>query len=290
MKSMTGYGRAQAALPDGTQLSITLRSVNHRFLDLSLKMRDDLGALEAPLRKLVGATVARGHVDLSVRVMRPAAGGAVSIDGAAAARYAEAWDALSKERGLPRELSARDLLSLPGVVRVGEDEAGEALGAAVLEAAAAAVADFDASRKREGEALAAALAAILDRLEAGIGKVSEAREGLAERLLAQLRERVAKLADGVPLDEARVAQEIALLAYRADITEEVDRFRAHLVEARRLMKGEHAAGKRLDVLAQELQREANTASQKARELPLTRVLLDLKSDVEALKEQIQNVE
>ena len=289
MKSMTGYGRAQAALPDGTQLSITLRSVNHRFLDLSLKMRDDLGALEAPLRKLVGATVARGHVDLSVRVTR-SAGGAVSIDGAAAARYAEAWDALSKERGLPRELTARDLLSLPGVVRVGEDEAGEALGAAVLETAAAALADFDASRRREGEAVATALEAILERLEAGIGKVSEAREGLAERLLAQLRERVAKLADGVPLDEARLAQEIALLADRADITEEVDRFRAHLVEARRLMKGEHTSGKRLDVLAQELHREANTASQKARELPLTRVLLDLKSDVEALKEQIQNVE
>ncbi len=289
MKSMTGYGRAQTALPDGTQISITLRGVNHRFLDLSLKMRDDLGALEAPLRKLVGATVARGHVDLSVRVTR-STGGAVSIDGAAAARYAEAWDALSKERGLPRELTARDLLSLPGVVRVGEDEAGEALGAAVLETAAAALADFDASRRREGEAVATALASILDRLEAGIGKVSEAREGLAERLLAQLRERVAKLADSVPLDEGRLAQEIALLADRADITEEVDRFRAHLVEARRLMKGEHASGKRLDVLSQELHREANTASQKARELPLTRVLLDLKSDVEALKEQIQNVE
>ncbi len=289
MKSMTGFGRAQAALPDGTQLSITLRSVNHRFLDLSLKFRDDLGALEAPLRKLVGATVARGHVDLSVRVTR-SAGGAVSIDGAAAARYAEAWDALSKDRGLPRELTARDLLSLPGVVRVAEDEAGEALAAAVLETAAAALSDFDASRRREGEALANALGSILDRLEAGIGNVSEAREGLAERLLAQLRERVAKLADSVPLDEARLAQEIALLADRADITEEVDRFRAHLVEARRLMKGEHASGKRLDVLAQELHREANTASQKARELPLTRVLLDLKSDVEALKEQIQNVE
>lgn len=289
MKSMTGFGRAQAALPDGTQLSITLRSVNHRFLDLSLKMRDDLGALEAPLRKLVGATVARGHVDLSVRVTR-STGGAVSIDGAAAERYAETWDAISRDRGLPRELTARDLLSLPGVVRVGEDEAGEALGTAVLETAAAALSDFDASRRREGESLASALAAILDRLEAGIGKVSEAREGLAERLLAQLRERVAKLADSVPLDEARLAQEIALLADRADITEEVDRFRAHLVEARRLMKGEHASGKRLDVLAQELHREANTASQKARELPLTRVLLELKSDVEALKEQIQNVE
>jgi len=289
VKSMTGFGRAQAALSDGTQISITVRSVNHRFLDLSLKMRDDLGALEAPLRKLVTQSVARGHVDLSVRVARPA-GGAVSLDGGAAGRYAAEWRRLAAENSLPAELTARDLLSLPGVVRVGEDEAGEALGAAVLDAAAAALSDFDASRRREGEALKGALSAILERLEAGIAKVAEAREGLAERLLAQLRERVAKLAAGVPLDEARLAQEVALLADRADITEEIDRFRAHLVEARRLLGGGTASGKRLDVLAQELHREANTSSQKARELPLTRVLLDLKSDVEALKEQIQNVE
>lgn len=289
MKSMTGFGRAQASLPDGTQLSITVRSVNHRFLDLSLKMRDDLGALEAPLRKLVSQAVARGHVDLSVRVARPA-GGAVSLDGATAGRYVDEWRRLSEANGLPPELTARDLLSLPGVVRVGEDEAGESLGAAILETAGTALADFDASRSREGEALRSALGAILDRLEAGIARVDEAREGLGERLLAQLRERVAKLAASVPLDEARLAQEVALLADRADITEEIDRFRAHLVEARRLMSGGAASGKRLDVLSQELQREANTSSQKARELPLTRVLLDLKSDVEALKEQIQNVE
>ncbi len=289
MKSMTGFGRAQAALPDGTQISITLRSVNHRFLDLALKMRDDLGALEAPLRKLVGATVVRGHVDLSVRVTRPA-GAAVTIDGATAARYAETWISLAAERDLPTGLSARDLLSLPGVVRVAEDEAGESLAGAIQEAAAAALADFDASRRREGEAVRSALSAVLDRLDEAIGRVASEREGLSERLLAQLRERVAKLAAGVPLDEARLAQEVALLADRADITEEVDRFRAHLVEVRRLLAGASACGKRLDVLAQELHREANTASQKARELPLTRILLDLKSDVEALKEQIQNVE
>ncbi len=289
MKSMSGFGRAQSVLPDGTQISITVRGVNHRFLDLSLKMRDDLGALEAPLRKLVSSAVARGHVDLSVRVSKPA-GGAVSIDGATAGRYAQEWRRLAEVNALPGELSARDLLSLPGVVRVAEDEAGESLGTAILDATRGALDDFDASRRREGEATADALGVILDRLESGIARVSEARDGLSERLLAQLRERVAKLAAGVPLDEARLAQEVALLADRADITEEIDRFRAHLVEARRLMEGGPASGKRLDVLAQELHREANTSSQKARELPLTRVLLDLKSDVEAFKEQIQNVE
>jgi uncharacterized protein (TIGR00255 family) len=217
-------------------------------------------------------------------------GGAVSLDGATAGRYAEEWRRLADTNALPGELTARDLLSLPGVVRVAEDESGEALGATVLEWAAVALADFDACRRREGAALKSALETVLARLESGISRVADAREGLAERLLAQLRERVAKLAAGVPLDESRLAQEVALLADRADITEEIDRFRAHLVEARRLLGGEAAAGKRLDVLAQELHREANTSGQKARELPLTRVLLDLKSDVEALKEQIQNVE
>lgn len=289
MKSMTGFGRAQAALADGTQVSVTVRGVNHRFLDLALKLRDDLGVLEAPLRKAVSASVVRGRVDLSVRVTRPA-GGAVSLDGAAAGRYAEEWRRLAGPNGLPADLTARDLLSLPGVVRVADDEAGEALGAGVLEAVETALADFDASRRREGAALRDALEAILGRLEAGISRVAEAREGLSERLLVQLRERIVKLAAGVPLDEARLAQEVALLADRADIAEEVDRFRAHLAEVRRLLAGDEACGKRLDVLAQELHREANTSGQKARELPLTRILLDLKSDVEAFKEQVQNVE
>ena len=197
MKSMTGFGRAQAALADGTQISVTVRGVNHRFLDLSLKMRDDLGALEAPLRKLVSSVVVRGHVDLSVRVTRPA-GGTASIDGATAGRYAEEWRRLAEANGLPGEVTARDLLSLPGVVRVAEDEAGEALGAAILQATRAALDDFDASRCREGVATKAALCAVLDRLEAGIASVAEAREGLSERLLSQLRERVARLAAGIP--------------------------------------------------------------------------------------------
>ena len=111
MKSMSGFGRAQSALPDGTQISITVRGVNHRFLDLSLKMRDDLGALEAPLRKLVSSAVARGHVDLSVRVSKPA-GGAVSIDGATAGRYAQEWRRLAEVNALPgRAVGARPALA-----------------------------------------------------------------------------------------------------------------------------------------------------------------------------------
>ena len=290
VKSMTGFGRAQAALPDGTQISITVRGVNHRFLDLSLKMRDDLGALEAPLRKLVSSAVARGHVDLSVRVVagrREARSRSTARRRGATPRSGGGSRRRTRSRASCRRATCSRCRASSASART---RRASRSGPRSSRRRASALDDFDASRRREGEATAAALGVILDRLESGIARVDEAREGLAERLLAQLRERVAKLAAGIPLDEARLAQEVALLADRADITEEIDRFRAHLVEARRLMEGEPAAGKRLDVLAQELHREANTSSQKARELPLTRVLLDLKSDVEALKEQIQNVE
>lgn len=291
MKSMTGFGRAQSALEDGTLVTVTVRSVNHRFLDLSLKLRDDLAPLESQLRKLVQDSVTRGHVDLTVRLERPP-GRTAAFDEDALSRYASLWRALARERDLPADLTARDLLSLPGAVRTSEeaDTAGASVTEAVLAAVRTALAAHDETRRREGAALAEVLGTILGRLEAGLARLDEARQGLSDRLLASLKERVAALAAGVPLDEARLAAEVALLADRADISEEVDRFRAHLVEARSLCRGDGAIGKRLDFLVQELHREANTSGSKARELGAVRLVLDLKADVEALREQVQNVE
>ncbi|MCE7960491.1 MAG: DUF1732 domain-containing protein [Acidobacteria bacterium ACB2] len=154
----------------------------------------------------------------------------------------------------------------------------------------AALADLDRTRAREGEALRSAVAAIVSRLEAGVSRLEEERVGLVERIQAQLSERVRKIVEGIALDEARLAQEVALLAEKADVAEEIDRLRAHLAEIRRLLGTEGPSGKRLDFLAQELHRETNTAGQKSRELPALRAVLDLKADVEALKEQVQNVE
>lgn len=290
MRSMTGFGKASGTLPDGTEVSVVARAVNHRFLDVALKLRDEWAAAEPALRKAVGERVQRGHVDLLVRTSRAAVRTA-AFDGEAAARYAAAWREAAEELSLPSDLSARDLLALPGVVKTEEsaepDEAArEALAALVREA----VAELDRTRRREGEALAAALAAIVGRLEAGVARLDEERAGLVERLYAQLRERVRKLAEGFPLDEGRFAQEAALLADRGDVSEEIDRLKAHLVEIRRLLGASEPVGKRLDFLAQELHRETNTAGQKSRELPALRAVLDLKSDVEALKEQVQNVE
>ena len=290
MKSMTGFGRATATLPDGTELSVIVRGVNHRFLDLAIKMRDEFAPLEPALRRLVGEFVLRGHVDLLIRSQRPA-GKTATFDAEAAARYAGLWKETAAAMGLPSELTARDLLSLPGVVRTDEPaEADEAVRQALIATVRRALEDFDATRYKEGEAVKGALEAILTRLEEGVARLDRECDQVAARLAETLRERVKKLAEGVPLDEGRLAQEVALLADRADISEEIDRQKAHLAEVRSRIGEEGSIGKRLDFLAQELHRETNTAGQKSRELPALRAVLDLKSDVEALKEQVQNVE
>jgi uncharacterized protein (TIGR00255 family) len=292
MKSMTGFGRAGATLPDGTELSVVVRGVNHRFLDLALKLRDEYASAEPALRRAVGKVVTRGHVDVLIRTTRaPGASGTVRIDMEAAEKYAREWREDSSNRGLPGELSPRDLLSLPGVVRQEEAAPGEGTFEEIfVTTVEEALRDFDAARRREGDSLLLTFKEILLRIDAGVALLDAARAGISDRIAASLRERIEKLAAGIPLDEGRLAQEVAQLADRADITEEIDRLKTHLAEARRLLAADGAIGRRLDHLAQELHREVNTSGSKVREAGATKLVLDLKSELEAFKEQVQNVE
>jgi uncharacterized protein (TIGR00255 family) len=293
MKSMTGFGKAAGTLPDGTEVSVVVKGVNHRFLDLGLKLRDEYASSEPAIRKAVAKVVQRGHVDVLIRTTRPAsATAAARIDMDAADKYARDWREDSLKRGLPADLSARDLLALPGVVRT--DDAGAAADSTFEEIFVSlvdeALQDFDAARAREGAALFLTFKEILQRIDAGVALLDSARGGISERIAASLRERIEKLAAGIPLDEGRLAQEVAQLADRADITEEIDRLKTHLTEARRLLAADGAIGRRLDHLAQELHREVNTSGSKVREAGATKLVLDLKSELEAFKEQVQNVE
>jgi uncharacterized protein (TIGR00255 family) len=290
MKSMTGFGRATATLLDGTEANVVVRGVNHRFLDVALKLRDEYAALEPAIRKAVAAVAARGHIDVLVRTTRPAGAG-VKIDMDAAERYAREWKENSSKRGLPGELTARDLLSLPGVLRAEETAEGDpSIETSLVALVEQALKDFDAARAREGAALSLTFEEILQRVDKGVTLLDAARAGISDRILGNLRERIEKLAAGIPLDEARLAQEVAQLADRADITEEIDRLKTHLAETRRLLAAGGPVGRRLDHLAQELHREVNTSGSKVREAGATKLVLDLKSELEAFKEQVQNVE
>jgi uncharacterized protein (TIGR00255 family) len=290
MKSMTGFGKAAGPLADGTEASVVVRGVNHRFLDVAVKLRDEYAAAEPSIRKAVAAVAARGHIDVLIRTTRPAGLG-VTIDTEAAARYATFWKEDASKRGLPGELTARDLLSLPGVLRAEESADGDSsFEASLLDLVDKALREFDQARAREGAALSLTFEEILQRIDKGISQLDAARAGISDRIAASLRERIAKLAAGVALDEARLAQEVALLADRADITEEIDRLKTHLAEARRLLATGGPVGRRLDHLAQELHREVNTSGSKVREAGATKLVLDLKSELESFKEQVQNLE
>ena len=292
MKSMTGFGKAAGTLPDGTEVSVVVKGVNHRFLDLGLKLRDEYASAEPALRRAVAKVVQRGHVDVLIRTTRPlSAAGTARIDMEAAARYASEWREDSSNKGLLGELSPRDLLSLPGVVRQEETAPGEGTFEEIFVSLVdEALQDFDAARAREGAALHSTFEEILRRIDAGVARLDAERVGISDRIQSNLRERISKLAAGVPLDEGRLAQEVAQLADRADITEEIDRLKTHLAEARRLLAADGAIGRRLDHLAQELHREVNTSGSKVREAGATKLVLDLKSELEAFKEQVQNVE
>ena len=292
MRSMTGYGEASG---ENARYGITvsLRAVNHRFLDVQLRIGDELRSSEAALRDLLGKEVSRGRVEARVEV-RPVAERKVEVQvNMGVVRAAHATIHQLVEAGLvERGLSAGDLLRLPEAFRVDvgseawEPEDHELL----LRVAGEAVTQLVAGREREGANLVAILDERLNGLDAVVVRLDGMRGNVREEIAAALRKRLAELLGGQPLDEARIAQEVALLVDRSDVSEEIDRLRAHVEHFRSVTREPGAAGKRLDFLTQEIFRELNTLGAKCRNAEMTRAVLDAKVLSEQMREQVQNVE
>ncbi len=291
IRSMTGFGAAAGSI-GGVSISVELRSVNHRFFNPGIKLPPSLAPWESNARDALRRRVARGHVTLSVRVDRASQAG-TAIDEAAFAAGAAALAALQQRHNLGGVVDVATVLRLPDVVRSAAPE-DESSGTpeefiAIVEAAANALSQ---SRDEEGARLAAILSERIGLLAATLGRIA----GRApERIAAhrdRLRENVQHLLDGRPADEQRIAQEIALLAERLDIGEEVDRFSAHLAAFRKTLAdgGEGGVGKRLGFLLQELLREANTIGSKSYDAGLQAEVVLLKEELERIREQVENIE
>ncbi len=292
MRSMTGYGEASGG-NDRRAVTVSLKAVNHRFLDLQLRLSDELRASEAALRELLGRDLVRGRIEARVEARTLGERGSrVEID-LELVRAVHAALRAPLDAGLVTGgLSAGDLLRLPAALRVETpagawDEADEDL---LLRTAAAAAAQLTASREAEGAGLAAALTDRLEALAATVERLDLLRGPVLAETAAALRRRVADLLAGQTLDEARIAQEVALLADRGDVTEEIDRLRSHLAHFATVAAGAGASGKRLDFLTQEILRELNTLGAKCRNAEMVRIVLDAKVLCEQLREQVQNVE
>ena len=296
---MTGIGEA-AELRGGLSVNVTVRSVNHRFLDLAIRLKQPFRMLEPELRAAVGTEIRRGRVELTVDIETASTTAGLEVSDEVAEslqKAARRW----RRRGLVRsELTAGELLAAPRVVRP-EPEA-DRLSAEerdfVVDISRRALAGLAAERRREGAVLAAALGAHLDGLERCAATLTSRRQSVIASTAGDLEARVGELLKtrgllseaGGGLDPARVVQEVALLVERSDIAEELDRLQGHLEGFRSAMEGEGAIGRRLDFLTQEILRELNTIGSKSRDLEMQREVVEGKVLCEQLREQVQNVE
>jgi uncharacterized protein (TIGR00255 family) len=294
--SMTGFASATHDA-EGATTSVTVKSVNHRFLDVQLRVPGPLAAAENALRTQIQQRLARGRVEVTVTVQtRRVTTPTVELDEAFAGRLATAIERARELGVVSGMLQPGDLLRFPQALAVREapvaspeDEAAQVKRGAEM-ALAAALEALDTMRRREGELLRADLDARRATLAAAIERVAEAAVQGQGVLKARLHERVGDLAGGVALDPAAVAQEVVRFVARSDISEELVRFRAHLVHWSDLAGGPEPCGRKLDFLLQEMNREVNTIGSKSEGLQVSPIIVDMKAELERMREQVQNVE
>lgn len=294
IRSMTGYGQGAAEAP-GIKVTVELRSVNNRFADLKLRLPDELAPFEHELRRKILATVKRGRIDVELRLERTGGTDApLVLNRPLVAAALSAMRALREEYGVEGDWDLRAVMSVPGIFQTGDaaaslDDTGRAAVDRALELALAAL---DAERRREGGLLTADLVERVSSMKGTVATIRELATAIPAALQKRIAERVQLLVAQLALDPARVAQEAAFLAERADITEEIVRLTGHLDHALNLLaeSGGEPVGKRLEFLLQEILRETNTIASKSGDLGINRQALTLKSDAEKIREQIQNLE
>jgi uncharacterized protein (TIGR00255 family) len=290
---MTGFGRAEFEL-GGAGFQVEVRTVNHRHLDVQVRLPRSLSRFEPELRRRLQGRFARGKVEASVAGRAGTPLETLRVDAEVAAGYVRAVRELAARHALSPDLDAARLLALPGVARLAEPELPEPDFAAALAAAVERAAEGAAAMRRaEGEALARELALRLDRVETLLGQLSERAVSVQAAVRERLRKRAEQLAAELgQRDDARLAQELVWAADRLDVTEELVRLRSHVGQFRAALDGpgEGGVGRRLEFLLQELQREANTIGSKAADAPVAHLIVDLKTELERAREQVLNVE
>ena len=292
MQSMTGYGRAFVEI-DGRQMTVEVKSVNHRFLDIAFRMPRNLMFLEDAARKVIGARLARGHVDVFVTYRNLRADSRiVQVDDALFSAYLDALRALRGAAGLDLrdDSTLMGIAQLPDVMVVTEAEEDRDAVRTLLETALnQALDELCAMRAREGESIRADLSARVDAIEDMTCRVEQRYPETVAAYTQRLKSAVEELI-GSEADETRVMMEVAVMADRSAIAEETVRLHSHVAQLRALLDADEPVGRRIDFIVQELNREVNTISSKSQDIPITQLTVDMKAEIEKLREQVQNVE
>ena len=294
VKSMTGYGRGERAFDGGLQITVELRSVNNRYLDCAVKMPRAYIFAEDAMKGMIQRVVARGKVDVFVTIVR--SGGddlVVTVNEALAKSYAAALERLRElgGSGAKKRWSAADLARFPDVLTVEKreedlDEMKERL-LAVLELA---LADFNAMREAEGERLEADILGRADTIQRLLAEVEERSPQTVADYRARMEAKMREVLQNTQIDEARLLTEAAIFADKVAVDEETVRLRSHLSQLREMLAGGEPVGRKLDFLIQEVNRESNTIGSKCSDVQIARDVVELKAEIEKIREQVQNIE
>ncbi|KUM03717.1 YicC family protein [Chromobacterium subtsugae] len=285
--SMTGFAAATREFPGG-MLSLEVRAVNHRYLDVQMRLPEELRIIEPQLREQIAARVTRGKLECRVGLNQvDSAAPTLELNQAFLSRLLEVSREVQQQSGENKGLSVGELMRWPGVLKSNE-LAPEVLQQLCLAALQTALADFNASRGREGEKLKAVLIERIESMEAIVAAIKPKLPQILDNYMAKLSGRLQEALGSV--DEDRLKQEFALFAQKIDVDEELSRLTTHLSEVRRILKSGGQSGKRLDFLMQELNREANTLGSKSVSTDTTQASVELKVLIEQMREQIQNIE
>ena len=292
MKSMTGYGKGTVTGEDFS-VSVDLKTVNNRFLDIHLRAGSELAALEPVIKKRISQRLSRGRVDVTISVERTAQL-SYELNRPLIAGYINALKQLQQDFNIAGEVDINLLARIPGALQPARNGIDERMTAALHGALDQGLDELERMREQEGETLKQELRDRVLKIESLVPTIEAAADGLAESYRQRLQKRIGELLNRggqvVELDPARLAQEVAYLADRSDVSEEMVRLRSHLTQFQEALDAPGEAGKMLDFLLQELNREANTTLSKSTDLTIKEAGLAIKAEVEKLREQVQNVE
>lgn len=292
MKSMTGFGRG-AVSGENFAVSVEIKTVNNRYLDLNLRLANELQSLEANLKRIIQNRLSRGRIDVFVNYERTS-DVVYELNRPLIAGYISALKQMQEEFSLEGEPDMNYIARLPNALQTKADDLSEDFIEGVENACQMALDELEKMREVEGQAMADELNFRLSSIENHLPRIEAESENVAEEYRQRLTKRIEKLLSKseseIELDQARLAQEVAYLSDRSDISEEITRLRAHIEQFRAIMKEEKEVGKRLDFLTQELNREANTIASKTNNLTVKEATLEIKSEIEKIREQVQNIE
>ncbi len=291
IKSMTGYGSAKG-VSDKLEITVELRSVNNRFLDCNVRIPRVYTCLEDAIKARVQQGISRGKVDVYVTIDASGAEDTVvTVNEPVADAYVAAIRAISEKYGVPNDLTATSLARMQDVLTVTKAEADvEKLGRDIVEILSRAMDDFNAMREREGVKLHEDIASRADEVERLVGLAEERSPETVKEYRERLYAKLTEVLESTSIDEGRVLTEAAIFADKVAVAEETVRLRSHISQLRDMINSDEPVGRKLDFLVQEFNREANTMGSKGNDLQMAKIVVDMKAEIEKIREQIQNVE